>query len=155
MIFDMRKLFLSAAFIVMSGFVGYPALAAEQTIVMNQNPGRLFDNLHAPAANWSVPDESRYVDSLMKPLSADGANSMMAQFVTPNGHHYFFGIVRTDHPVNVIYFANKRSFQTLDQFKAFIHDTSDWELIGTSLGIYAGPISVSLPSQPHAQKHGK
>ncbi len=137
-------LFFTAFMVVTLSFPS--SVAFGEDLPANQTPNTLYDNLRAPGAKWSVAQEYVFIDKVADRYRASKDGEYCTSFQTPNGQLYYFGVAETSRMKQPIFIVNHRVFPTLEKFKHYIHDRSDFELIGASLGVYNGPITVSLPS---------
>jgi len=129
-----------------------PAFAAKAPITRMQTSAvpayPLFNNLKVAAAKWSYADELQYVQSL-RPGSAE---VLIKPFQAPNGQLFFCGVISLPHRQR-LYLVNREIFTSLAKWRSYIQDASDFELIGHTLGVYTGPITVTI--QGSGQKPGE
>ncbi|MCY0876169.1 MAG: hypothetical protein OWT28_07875 [Firmicutes bacterium] len=130
---------LCLAALLVGFLVVVPVAFAKET---SQPPAlSLFDNLKVPPAKWTYRSE---LDSLSALASLENATEVSVKtFVTPDHKRYYFGVATfPDHHIMLV--ANRTVFASLAQWKAYIHNQSDYELVGASLGVYNGPITVTV-----------
>lgn len=132
--------FAAVVCVAMSLWIGQPAVMAKE-VAASPRPLSLFNNLSVPPARWAYEAESAYVMGL--PSWTETADLTLKLYATPDGKHYYFGVVSLPDR-HTLFVANRKLFHSLAQWKSYIRDQSDFELIGASLGVYNGPITVTV-----------
>lgn len=115
--------------------------------LLNVSPLTLYENLHVNGARWSVVQESHFIHLVGTSFHGMG-QCELGQFVNPRSPHqkYYFAVLKNTLGKPVAYAINRRIFLSLINFRHAIHDHSDWEMIGSTLGLYSGTVSVPLSS---------
>lgn len=145
-VYKVVMLMLAGLLVLMTGM---PFAFAKKVDVQRSYP--LFNELRMKPAKWDFASEVSFIDSstaLKKPIQVK-----LGRYLSPSGKVYYFGVVElTGH--HWLYVANRRQFLSIEKWKRYIHNISDYELIGASLGVYSGPITVTLATSSGAT-HGK
>ncbi|MCY0900972.1 MAG: hypothetical protein OWU32_02155 [Firmicutes bacterium] len=133
---------------VVPAFAAKAPIAATQTYALPAYP--LFDNLKVASAKWSYADEMQYVQSLRLGSTVD----LVKPFRAPNGQVFFCGVISLAHRQR-LFLVNRQTFTSLAKWRSYIQDASDFELIGHTLGVYTGPITVTVQGSGHkpGEKH--
>ncbi len=113
--------------------------------LLNASPLTLYENLHISGAKWSVVQESHFIHHLDTLLHSEGPCEL-GQFVNPGAPHqkFYFAVIKNNLGKPIVYAINRRIILSLVNFRHAIHDHSDWEMIGSALGLYSGTVSVPL-----------
>ncbi len=114
--------------------------------LLNASPLTLYENLHVLGAKWGVVQESYFIHHKMDTLLHAVGPCELGQFINPKSPHqkFYFAVIKNGLGKPVAYAINRKIFLNLFSFRHAIHDHSDWEMIGSALGLYSGTVSVPL-----------
>ena len=115
--------------------------------LLNSSPITLYENLRMGGAKWKVQQEVHFVHHVsLSWLHLFQPQSQVELFVNPKApfQKFYIAVIKNSNGKPVAYMINRKIFFSLGSFRRSIHDPSDWEMIGRTLGLYSGTISVPL-----------